>query len=67
MNARLYLLISLVFPAFSFCAPQQRTTPSGGKIAAVSLRETSAVSELASMMGRLAVRVSTKRTHLGIE
>ena len=58
MHARRYFLAALVLPVFSLCARQQGAEPRGAKIAA-SLRVTSSVSELASMMSRLAAEELT--------
>ncbi len=56
MHARRYLLAALVLPVFSLCARQPGAAPRGEKIAAASLRVTSSVAELSSMMARLATR-----------
>lgn len=56
MHARRYLLSALVLPVFSLCAREPGAAPRGEKIADASLRATSSISELSSMMARLAAR-----------
>lgn len=54
MSAPRYLLAALVFSAFTLSAQQQRGAARGATIASASLLETISISELSSMMARIA-------------